>query len=100
MNKRTLFVENLAPRHLMAIDVAEVEPNNLESQATRFQLPAAEAIVLRGTSASQNDKDYFAFTANTSGPIAVAVTSDAGAKLEISTQSGPDVFETEPNDVV
>jgi hypothetical protein len=100
MNTRALFVENLSPRQLMAIDVAEIEPNNSESQATSFQFSAAESVVLRGSSSSQNDKDYFAFTANASGPVTVGVNSNAGAKLEVSTRAGAQLFETEPKDGV
>ena len=97
---RTLFVENLSPRQLMAIDIAEIEPNNTESQATVFQLSATDGVVLRGTSTSQNDKDYFAFTANASGPVKVGVSSNAGAKLEVTTRAGSQLFETEPKDGV
>lgn len=100
MNTRALFVENLSPRQLMAIDVAEIEPNNSESQATSFQFSAAESVVLRGSSSSQNDKDYFAFTANASGPVTVGVNSNAGAKLEVTTRAGAQLFETEPKDGV
>ena len=100
MNTRTLFVEELTSRQLMAIDVAEFEPNNSESQATPFQLPATEAVVLRGNSTSQNDKDYFAFTANASGPVTIGVSSNAGAKLEVTTRAGTQLFETEPKDGV
>ncbi|MDX1927687.1 MAG: hypothetical protein SFV81_14290 [Pirellulaceae bacterium] len=100
MNTRALFVENLSPRQLMAIDVAEIEPNNSESQATSFQFSAAESTVLRGSSSSQNDKDYFAFTAIASGPVTVGVNSNAGAKLEVTTRAGAQLFETEPKDGV
>ena len=100
MITRTLFVENLTARQLMAIDVAEFEPNNSESQATPFQLPATEAVILRGNSTSQNDKDYFAFTAHVSGPVTVEVNSNAGAKLEVATRAGAQLFESEPKDGV
>ncbi len=97
---RSLIVESLSARQLMAIDIAEIEPNNTESQATVFQLSATDGVVLRGTSTSQNDKDYFAFTANASGPVKVGVSSNASAKLEVTTRAGAQLFETEPKDGV
>lgn len=98
MNTRSLFVENLSPRQLMAIDVVELEPNNTESQATQFQFSGAETVTLHGNSTSQDDKDYFVFTANASGSVNVAVSSAAGAKLEVTTRQGAELFETEPKD--
>lgn len=98
MKSRKLSVEHLNARLPMAADVVEIEPNNTASQATRFSMPAGDSVHLKGISQNQDDKDFFAFTAATTGMIAVSVQSNGGAKLEIETLAGVDVFETEPND--
>ncbi len=100
MRSRSLSIENLISRQLMAVDIAETEPNNAESLATQFSLPTSDSVILRGNSTSQNDKDYFAFTASVSGSVSVGVNSSGGAKLEVTTRAGAQILETEPKDGV
>lgn len=82
----------------MAVDVLEVETNNSEAQSTQFSLPADSSVRLLGTSESKDDKDYFAFTAAANMRVSVSVASTAGAKLEVNTRAGAQVFENEPKD--
>ncbi len=72
--RRTLKLEQLDSRQLMAVDVLEVEANNSEGQATRFEL-GSEAVRLLGTSIGKDDKDYFAFTASSDQRVQVSVAS-------------------------
>ncbi len=95
--RRTLKLEQLDSRQLMAVDVLEVEANNSEGQATRFEL-GSEAVRLLGTSIGKDDKDYFAFTASSDQRVQVSVASANGAKLEVNTRTGTQVFESEPKD--
>ncbi len=95
-SQRGLWLERLDNRQLMAVDVLETEPNNTEDQSTRFEWSGSEMRLL-GTSQNKNDKDYFVFTAPSDMRLSASVTSAGGAKLEVNTQSGIQVFESEPN---
>lgn len=95
---RQLKFERLDARALMAVDVLEVEPNNSELQSTVFEWTGESTVRLLGTAAGKDDKDYFAFTATADARVNVGVTSAAGAKLEVNSRSGTQVFESEPND--
>ncbi len=85
---------------MMANNVFEVEINDTESRATPFRATATESTVLKGTSTSKDDKDYFTFTAATTGPVSVAVTATSNAALEVKTRAGLQLLETEPNNGV
>jgi hypothetical protein len=82
--------------------LAESEPNNTKGAADRFDLGSDGTIELEGTSDSSRDKDFFVFTPATTGTLNVAVQSPNGnfAQLEVETNQGVSVFETEPNDGV
>lgn len=95
---RRMMFERLDSRQLMAVDVFEVEPNNAESQSTVFEWTGETSVRLLGTSASKDDKDYFAFTSPSDMRVNASVASAAGAKLEVNTRGGTQVFESEPND--
>ena len=95
---RNLQVERLDLRQLMAVDVLETEPNNAETQANQVQWTGQSEVRLLGTSQSKDDKDYFVFTTPTATRVNVNIVSAAGAKLEVNTLTGAQVFENEPND--
>ncbi len=100
-SRRPLVCETLDARRLLAGDpIPEVEPNDSESTATAFQLAANDSVRLIGTSQSQDDKDFFAFTAPVDMQVMASMVSSGGAKLEIENASGNEVLETEPKDQV
>jgi hypothetical protein len=83
-----------------AVDVAEVEPNDLRSDARLFDFPGASPVALLGVSTSKDDRDFFAARAGQAGELrAQVVASDGGivAALEVEDELGNTVLETEPN---
>ncbi|RIK83080.1 MAG: hypothetical protein DCC68_04510 [Planctomycetota bacterium] len=82
--------------------VVEAEPNDARSQATPFALGSDGEVQLSGTSASDDDKDFFRFTASESGVLRINVLAQNAnlAALQIEDAGGNKLFETEPNDGV
>jgi uncharacterized protein YdeI (BOF family) len=78
----------------------ESEDNNSKSLADAFALNADGVAQLVGTSDNHDDKDFFVFTAQSSGTLNVVVSSTNGsfAQIEIKDRFGNSIFETEPND--
>lgn len=100
MKHRKLSLETLTARQLMANNVFEIENNDTEARATPFRVTTVESTVLKGTSTSKDDKDYFAFTAGSSNVVSVAVNATSSAALEVTTRAGTQLLETEPNNGV
>ncbi len=97
MKSRRPTLETLSARLPFAMDVMEVEPNNTAAQATRFEWTGDDAVHLKGTSQSKDDKDFFVFRAAKTGTIHVSVQASASASLEVES-GGINIFETEPKD--
>jgi Ca2+-binding RTX toxin-like protein len=90
-----------APPTGQTVVVNEAENNNRNNRANRIHLFAGNPVELRGTSTSSRDKDFFVFTAQASGSVAVNVQSLTGlASLEVEDVLSNDIFETEPKDGV
>ena len=82
--------------------IAERENNNRANRANTFAFDADQIAQIQGTSLNRNDKDFFAFTAPTSGALNVSVRSRNGvfAQLEVENQAGISLFETQPKNGV
>ncbi|MCA9200595.1 MAG: hypothetical protein KDA87_23810, partial [Planctomycetales bacterium] len=82
--------------------VDEAEPNGDKSQANAIDLGLDGTIQLRGTSDSSDDRDYFRFTAASSGTLQAEVQTTNGnfAALEVENTQSVNILETEPNDGV
>lgn len=98
--RRNWGLETLEPRAMLSATVADVEPNDRTPQ--QFAFPEDGLVHIVGTAAGRKDKDFFVFTAPSSGLLDVNVAFPNGTvKLEIETsRSGINVLETEPNDGV
>ena len=96
----TWGLETLEPRVMLSATVADVEPNDRTPQ--QFAVPEDGLVHIVGTAAGRKDKDFFVFTAPSSGLLDVNVASPNGpVTLEIETsRGGINVLETEPNDGV
>lgn len=81
--------------------IQESEPNDRKGLADRFQLAAGGAIRLMGET-SKRDRDFFAFTAPTSGKLQAMVFSAPRQRVQFTVEdaAGNKVFETEPNNGV
>jgi len=100
---RTLGIgmECLEHRTLLSATTMEVEPNNNAATATIAQFdPADGAAQLAGSIANRKDRDFFQFTAPSSGSVQLAVHGDPGlvTKVEVENSHRDEVFETEPHD--
>ena len=97
---RTLQIESLQSRLALSATTMETEPNDSQSQADAFTMPADGLMSLVGNSTSDKDKDYFTFVAPDSGQLQAVVDSPNGEfpQLEIETQASVKVLETQPND--
>ncbi len=96
---RALQLETLEPRVMLSATVADVEPNDRNPQ--QFTFPEDGLVHIVGTAAGRKDKDFFVFTAPSSGKLDVSVASQNGAvALEIESSRGGNLLETEPNDGV
>lgn len=82
--------------------VAEAEPNDSRSEATAFAFGSDGEVQLAGVSQSDDDKDFFRFTASETGLLRINVLApnDNFAALQIEDAAGTKLFETEPNDGV
>ena len=77
--------------------ISEVEPNDSKMQSTRFELGGETRLV---GSTTHDDRDFFAFTAETSGSLTIRPHSELGAppKVSIEDNWGHKIFENEPHD--
>ena len=97
--RRNLSCEKLDSRQLLASDVVpEIEPNNSEVTSTRFELTSTGSVKLTGISQSKDDKDFFVFTSPVDMRVAANAGAANGAKLEVTTRAGAQLFESEPKD--
>lgn len=79
----------------------ETEPNDRQRTADRFSLAPGDSIRLTGES-SKSDKDFFRFTASSSGQVETMVFASPGRRVQFTVEdaAGNKVFETEPNNGV
>lgn len=78
----------------------EDEPNGDRGTADAFSLGADGVIELRGTSTSDDDKDYFTFVPTRSGTLTLTVNrvSGAFAKLQLENAQGNQILDINPNE--
>lgn len=101
-NTRKLIVDCLEARQMLSATVHEVEPNNEQDTATRFNLDAADhAAELVGEISNVEDEDFFRFTPG-AGSMHLDASSPNGLSVKVAVEDelGNKLFETEPNDGV
>ncbi|MDB5350338.1 MAG: hypothetical protein JWN86_1585 [Planctomycetota bacterium] len=95
-----LGLERLEDRKLLSVLVAERENNNRVGRANEFAFDGDGIVQLQGVSQNRGDKDFFRFTAPATGVMNIAVRARNGAfaQLEVESQGGVRLFETQPAD--
>lgn len=95
---RVQHLETLEPRVMLSATVMDTEPNDRQPQS--FSIPDDGLVHIVGTASGRKDRDFYLFTAPSSGTLDASVAAQGGAvKLEIeTTRGGRNVLETEPQD--
>ncbi len=93
-----LRFERLDARQLMAVDVLESKPTTPRRRAPSFPCLPTRVFGCLGRQRAKDDKDYSCLHGRANMRVSVSVASTAGAKLEVNTRAGAQVFENEPKD--
>ncbi|MCA9246851.1 MAG: hypothetical protein KDA42_07035, partial [Planctomycetales bacterium] len=85
---KTFRVECLEQRQVLSATVAEVEPNNLRSEANVVEVSTLDTTSIIGNSVTRNDDDYFHFTPTESGTLTLDISSLEGARSKVVFRAG------------
>jgi hypothetical protein len=94
-------LEVLEHRALLSATTIEIEPNDKAATATIAQFdPSDSAAQLAGNIATRKDRDFFQFTAPSSGSVNLTLAGTSGLvpKVEVENSQRAEVFQTEPHD--